>query len=219
MGRQGFRDRVEAGRTLAGRLGHLRGLDALVLGLPRGGVPVAAEVAAALGAELDVLVVRKLGVPGHEELALGAVARGGFRALNDDVVERLDLSPEVVDVVTRRAELVVAERERAYRGTRPAPPLAGRAVVVVDDGLATGATMRVAVDAVRRAGPAQVVVAVPVGPRATCRSLAHLADEVVCALTPERFNAVGTWYEDFSETTDDEVRALLAATHRTGGEA
>ena len=204
-----FRDRVDAGRQLAQSLLHHRGTGALVLGLPRGGVPVAAEVAAALDAELDVLVVRKLGVPGHEELAMGAVAGGGLRVLNDDVLSRLGLPRAVVDEATARAARVVAERERDYRGDRPPPVLRGRRVVLVDDGLATGATMRVAVRAVAGAGASPVAVAVPVAPPPACEALRSLADEVVCLRTPSSFFAVGAWYDDFSETSDDEVRAAL----------
>jgi putative phosphoribosyl transferase len=209
VARSRFRDRVDAGRQLAQALLHHRGTGALVLGLPRGGVPVAAEVAAALDAELDVLVVRKLGVPGHEELAMGAVAGGGLRVLNRDVLARLDLPPQAVEAATARAAEVVAERERAYRGDRPPLVLRNRRVLVVDDGLATGATMRVAVRATTAAGAASVVAAVPVAPPPACRDLRALADEVVCLQTPPSFIAVGAWYEDFSETTDDEVRSLL----------
>jgi predicted phosphoribosyltransferase len=204
-----FLDRVDAGRRLARALLHHRGTGALVLGLPRGGVPVAAEVATAIDAELDVLVVRKLGVPGHEELAMGAVAGGGLRVLNRDVLVRLDVPSSVVEAVTTRAAEVVAERERTYRGARPPLVLRGRRVVLVDDGLATGATMRVAVRAVTGAGASPVVVAVPVAPPSACEVLRSLADEVVCLHTPSSFLAVGTWYEDFSETSDDEVRDLL----------
>jgi putative phosphoribosyl transferase len=201
-----FRDRVDAGRQLAAALLHHRGTGALVLGLPRGGVPVAAEVAAALDAELDVLVVRKLGVPGHEELAMGAVAGGGLRVLNDDVLSRLGLRQAVVDEVTARAAEVVAEREGAYRGDRPPLALRDRRVVLVDDGLATG---RVAVRAVTGAGASPVAVAVPVAPAPACEALRSLADEVLCLRTPSSFLAVGAWYDDFSETSDDEVRAAL----------
>jgi putative phosphoribosyl transferase len=204
-----FVDRVDAGRQLARALLHHRGTGALVLGLPRGGVPVAAEVAAALDAELDVLVVRKLGVPGHEELAMGAVAGGGLRVMNEDVLSRLGLADDVVRRVTAAAVEVVAERERSYRGDRPPPRLRGRRVLVVDDGLATGATMRVAVRAVAAAGASPVVVAVPVAPPPACEALRALADEVVCLRTPSSFVAVGAWYDDFSETSDDEVRRAL----------
>jgi putative phosphoribosyl transferase len=204
-----FLDRVDAGRQLAGALAHHRGTGALVLGLPRGGVPVAAEVAAALDADLDVLVVRKLGVPGHEELAMGAVAGGGLRVLNPDVLSRLDLPAAVVDGATARAARVVADRERAYRGDLPPLEVWGRRVLLVDDGLATGATMRVAVQAVTAGGASPVVVAVPVAPPSACREMRLVADEVVCLHTPASFLAVGAWYDDFSETSDDEVRAAL----------
>jgi len=204
-----FRDRVDAGRQLAGALLHHRGTGALVLGLPRGGVPVAAEVATALDAELDVLVVRKLGVPGHEELAMGAVAGGGLRVLNTDVLGRLGLADGVLEAATERAAAAVADRERAYRGDRPPLFLQGRRVLLVDDGLATGATMRVAVRAVTGGGASPVVVAVPVAPSSACEALRALADEVVCLHTPSAFLAVGAWYDDFSETSDDEVRSLL----------
>jgi len=204
-----FVDRADAGRQLARQLEHHRGTGALVLGLPRGGVPVASEVASALDAELDVLVVRKLGVPGHEELAMGAIASGGLRVLNEDVLARLDLPREVVDAATAAAAEVVAERDRSYRGDRPPPRLTGRTTLLVDDGVATGATMRVAVEAVRGGGAAPVVVAVPVAPPSTCQALRAVADDVVCLRTPASFMAVGAWYDDFSETSDDEVRAAL----------
>lgn len=181
----------------------------LVLGLPRGGVPVAREVADALGAPLDVLVVRKLGVPGHEELAMGAIAEGGVRVLNEDVIRALEIgADELEQAVAAQAE-EVARRARRYRDGRPAPQVAGRVVILVDDGLATGATMHAAVLAVRAQGPARVVVAVPVGAHDTCARLLEVADEVVCARVPEPFYAVGLWYQDFAQTTDEEVRALL----------
>jgi len=179
-----------------------------VLGLPRGGVPVAHEVARALGAPLDVLVVRKLGVPGQEELAFGAVASGGLQVLNPDVARGVD--PSAIAEVTARAWRDLASREAAYRGGRAPLDLAGHTVVVVDDGLATGASMRAAVAAVRRQDPAAIVVAVPVGAASTCVLLRSEADEVVCVASPHPFLAVGTWYEDFSPTSDDEVRRLLA---------
>ena len=169
---------------------------------------MAFEVARVLGAPLDVLVVRKLGVPGHEELAFGAVASGGLRVLNPEVAD--SLPPEVVDAVTARQQQEVIAREAMYRGDSPPLDLAGRTVVVVDDGLATGASMRAAVAAVRQRGPATIVVAVPVGAAQTCERLRSEADDVMCALTPAPFRAVGAWYEDFSPTTDDEVRRLLA---------
>jgi putative phosphoribosyl transferase len=206
-----YRDRADAGRVLAGALGHLAGRDdVVVLALPRGGVPVAWEVARQLGAPLDVLLVRKLGVPGHAELAMGAIAAGGVRVLNPSVVEPLHIPPDDVERVAAREGVELARREQAYRPGRPPLDVAGRVVVVVDDGLATGSTMRAAVAAVRAMAPARVVVAVPVGSRETCRDLAAEADEVVCVRIPAGFRAVGEWYEDFSETTDDDIRALLA---------
>jgi predicted phosphoribosyltransferase len=183
--------------------------DVVVLGLPRGGVPVAAAVAAALEAPLDIFVVRKLGVPGHSELAMGAIAAGGVRVLNPSVVESLHISGEVVDQVAAREEIELNRRMQAYRGDRPAPGLTGRTVIVVDDGLATGATMRAAVAAIRAYGPRRIVVGVPVGARQTCDELLDQADEVLCARVPLFFQAVGQWYQDFSPTTDDEIRRLL----------
>lgn len=207
---QRFRDRREAGRVLADQLRHLKGEPGLlVLALPRGGVPVASEVAAALDAPMDVFLVRKLGVPGHPELAMGAIGSGGVRVLNEDVLAMLRVAPEVIDDVARREEMELERREREYRGTRPEPEIRGRTVVLVDDGLATGSTMRAAVEAIRGAAPARLVVAVPVGARETCEELRREADEVVCARTPEPFQAVGLWYRDFDQTTDAEVRALL----------
>lgn len=207
-----FADRRQAGAILAEALAHLADRDDLVvLGLPRGGVPVAYEVARSLRAPLDVFVVRKLGMPGHEEYALGAIASGGVRVMNDDAVAWFGASPATIEAVARAEHLELDRRERAYRDGRPPVPLRGRVVVLVDDGLATGSTMRAAVMAVRRLGPARIVVAVPVGAVETCRSLRETADEVVCPWTPEPFSAVGLWYDDFSQTTDDEVRRLLAA--------
>jgi len=205
-----FRDRAEAGRFLGERLARdLRGEALVVLGLPRGGVPVARQVARALGAPLDVFLVRKLGHPGQPELAMGAIASGGTRVLNDDLVRELRLGDDVIDSVTERELAELERRERAYRGDRPPPDLAGRTVVLVDDGLATGATMRAAVAAVRRQGPKQVVVAVPTAPSHSLAELAGEADEVVAVIVPEPFHAVGLWYEDFREVPDDEVRRLL----------
>jgi predicted phosphoribosyltransferase len=206
-----FRDRLHAGEVLAQKVRHLAREDVVVLGLPRGGVPVAAVVAEALNAPLDVFVVRKLGLPGHEELAMGAVARGGIRILNVPVVRELDIPGHVIDAVAAREMKELERREKAYRGTRPYPDLEGRTVVLVDDGLATGSTMRAAVQALRADHPARLVVAVPVSAADTCRELERDADEVVCAVTPDFFNAVGEWYRDFSQTTDDEVRHHLAA--------
>ena len=205
-----FRNRDDAGRQLATALEQYTGRpDVIVLALPRGGVPVAFEVARALQAPLDIFVVRKLGVPGHEELAMGAIASGGARVLNEEVVGRLGISDEAIDRVAAAQAEEVVRREKAYRGDRPQPQLAGRVVFLVDDGLATGATMRAAVEAVRQHDPARVVVAVPTAAAETCDALRPLVDEVVCLVTPEPFLAVGFWYDDFSQTTDDEVRALL----------
>ena len=210
-----FHDRADAGRAVAADLAEYAGRDdVLVLGLPRGGVPVAYEVARALGAPLDVFIVRKLGVPGHEELAMGAIASGGVRVLNDTVVRQLQIPGAVVDAVAAREQEELERRERAYRGGRPAPDLRGRTVIVVDDGLATGATMRAAAQALRRMGPARVVVAVPVAAEQTCDEFRDEVDDVVCTVTPEPFFGVGMWYEDFAQTSDDEVHDLLArATH------
>jgi putative phosphoribosyl transferase len=206
-----FVDRAEAGRILAADLGHLAGrTDVVVLGLPRGGVPVAHEVARALGAPLDVLLARKLGVPQQPELAMGAVGSGGVRVLNQAVVDALAISPQAIDEVAARESAELARREQSYRAGRPPLDVAGRVAVVVDDGLATGATMRAAVTALRALGPRRIVVAVPVGARETLSELAGEADEVVCARMPRSFHAVGQWYDDFSQTTDDEIRALLA---------
>jgi predicted phosphoribosyltransferase len=205
-----FHDRREAGRVLARALAHYADRrDVVVLALPRGGVPVAFEVARALGAPLDVFTVRKLGVPGQEELAMGAVASGGVRILNESVVRTLRLEPELIDRVARVELQELARQEHAYRLDRPPLDVRGRVVILVDDGLATGASMRVAVAALRRRGPARLVVAVPTAPTETCRELEEEVDEVVCAVTPEPFMAVGLWYEDFSQTTDEEVEELL----------
>lgn len=211
-----FADRRAAGRALAERLQRFsRRNDVVVLGLPRGGLPVADEVAKALGAPLDVFVVRKLGLPGHEELAMGAIASGGVRVLNDDVVAWSQPPVEALEAVTRSERAELERRELAYRGGRSIAPVAGRVVILVDDGLATGSTMRAAVLAVRKLEPARVIVAAPVGARETCETLGRIADEVVCARTPEPFQAVGLWYRDFSQTTDEEVRQILAAYHTT----
>ncbi len=214
---RGYRDRADAGRILAG---HVRAAlpehvdKPLVLGLPRGGVPVAAPVAGGLGGELDVLTVRKIGAPGHEELAIGAVATGGRRVLNHDIVSHLRLGARTVEQRTAVALAELAARDAVVRGDRPSPTLAGRTVVLVDDGLATGATMHAAVAAVRTAGPGAVVVAAPVGAPEACTRLAEAADLVVCPLQPVAFRAVGEWYEDFTPTTDDDVVRLLAAAPR-----
>jgi predicted phosphoribosyltransferase len=212
---RGYRDRRDAGRVLAKavtrRLGRQPGPDPLVLGLPRGGVPVAAEVATAIGGELDVLVVRKLGAPGRPELAVGAIDGEGGRVLNPLVIAHLGLATDDIERIAAVEQVELARRVADYRGGRPAPRFAGRLVVVVDDGLATGATMRAAVAALRRHAPQQVVAAAPVGAPDTVALLAELADEVVVPLTPSDLRAVGAWYADFTATTDDEVRAVLAA--------
>jgi putative phosphoribosyl transferase len=220
MTRTVFSDRAEAGDVLAARLGHLAGRpDLLVLALPRGGVPVGARVARALRAPLDVFVVRKLGVPGHEELAMGAIAGGGVRVRNQEVTSRLGLDDAVIDRVAEAEELELARRERSYRADRPAPDLAGKVVVLVDDGLATGSTMRAALAAARAAGPARIVVAVPTAPASTCERLRREADEVVCASTPRPFRAVGYSYRSFPQTSDEEVRELLRAAWTAAGSA
>ena len=208
---QTFRDRVEAGALLAEHLSGYRDRnDVVVLALPRGGVPVACEVARALGVPFDVFVVRKLGVPGHEELAMGAIATGGVRLVNHDVVDALGIPQTVIDAVAQRELIELDRRERLYRGTRSPVNLVNRTVILVDDGLATGSTMRAAVAAARQQQPARVVVAVPVGAPSTCSDLGREADLVVCVRTPEPFVAVGLWYRDFTPTSDEEVRALLA---------
>lgn len=205
-----YRDRREAGRFLARLLTEYAGRpDVVVLALPRGGVPVAYEVARALGAPLDLFLVRKLGLPGHEELAMGAIASGGVRVLNEDVVRALGISEDVVATVVAEELQELKRRERAYRGNRPAPDVRGKTVILIDDGLATGSTMRAAVAALRQQGPARIVVAVPVGAPETCAELQEEADEAICAQTPDPFYAVGLWYRDFSQTTDEEVRELL----------
>lgn len=212
-----FRDRSEAGRLLAEKLAQYAVLqDVLVLALPRGGVPVGYEVARALGAPLDVFLVRKLGVPGQEELAMGAVATGDVRVLNEQVIRALQIPDYVIGAVAKWELQELARRERVYRGKRPPPDVHRRKVILVDDGLATGATMHAAVEALRQQQPARIVVAVPTASPETCEELRAEVDEVVCAITPEPFYAVGLWYEDFSQTTDEEVRELLARTETLG---
>lgn len=207
---QPYKDRRSAGVELASRLGGLKGRrDVVVLALPRGGVPVAYEVARALEAPLDIFLVRKLGLPGHRELAMGAIASGGVRVLNTDVLSWYKVPEAAIEAVAREEQGELERREREYRVGHPAAELAGRVVVLVDDGLATGSTMKAAVEAVRAHAPARIVVAVPVGSPETCREFAEVADEIVCARAPEHFSAVGEWYRDFSQTTDGEVRELL----------
>ena len=206
-----FRDRRHAGRVLASRLtrryGGRRGV--VVLALPRGGAPVGYEVARALHAPLDVFIARKLGVPGHEELAMGALASGGARVINEEIVRALDIPPGLVEEVAAREQREIERREREYRGGYAPLDVAGSDVLLVDDGLATGATMRAAVQALRRKQPARLVVAVPIAAPQTCDEFRREVDEIVCALTPEPFYGVGLWYEDFSQTSDEEVRELL----------
>ncbi len=205
-----FRDRTDAGQALAEKLKQYADRpDVLVLALPRGGVPVGYEIARALHAPLDVFLVRKPGLPGHEELAMGAIATGGVRVLNQDVVRPLQIPDEIIDMVASQELHELERRERVYRGDRPPPAVRGRTVILVDDGLATGSSMRAAVAALRQQGPARIVVAVPVGAAETCAEIRAQADDVICACTPDPFYAVGLWYRDFSQTTDDEVRELL----------
>lgn len=205
-----FRDRRDAGRILAAALGSYAGQVAVVvLGLPRGGVPVAYEVARALGAPLDVFLVRKLGVPGHEELAMGAIASGEIMVLNDDVVTTTGVQPGEIESVVARELETLRRREAGYRGDRAPLDVRGRVTIVVDDGLATGATMRAAVRALRERGADSIVVAVPTAPRETCDALAREVEDVICVITPDPFMAVGLWYSDFTPVGDDEVRALL----------
>ncbi len=208
--RQPFLNRRDAGRTLATYLSkHAGRNDVIVLALPRGGVPVAYEVAQALGAPMDLFLVRKLGTPGHRELAMGAIASGGIRVLNEDVVRWYSIRESVIEHVVREEQAELERRERVYRENRPVPDLQGRIVILIDDGLATGSTMRAAAQAVRERQPSSVVVAVPVGARGTCAELAAYADDVICARMPEPFSAVGQWYLDFAQTEDEEVRDLL----------
>jgi len=215
-----FRDRIEAGqllgREIAARLGVIDGAidDAIVLALPRGGVPVGAEVAKTLGVPLDAFIVRKLGVPGHEELAMGAIASGGVRVLNRDVLDYARVTQQQLDAVAAREERELARREAEYRGNRAPLDVRGRTVIIVDDGLATGSTMRAAVQALRAMEPKRIIVAVPVGASQTCEDLREIADEIVCLRTPEPFEAVGLWYDDFTQTTDAEVHALLSKNPR-----
>ena len=212
---RGFEDRRDAGRRLAAKLVKYAGEpDLLVLALPRGGVPVAYEVAELLGAPLDVFLVRKLGVPGHDELAMGAIASGGIRVLNDDVIRALRVDEDTIGAVVAREWRTLRECELNYRGERSRPRVRGRTVILVDDGPANGASMRAAVQALNEEHPKRLVVAVPVAPPETCEAIRAEADEIVCALTPPMFYGVGRWYEDFMQTTDDEVRELLRRTNR-----
>lgn len=206
-----FRDRSDAGQRLAPALARYAGRsDVVVLALPRGGVPVGYEVAHALRVPLDVFIVRKLGVPWHEELAMGAIATGGVRLINQTVVDALGVTDDDIARVAAQEQVELERRERQYRGDRQVPDITGRTVLLVDDGLATGSTMRAAVEALRAESPAEIVVAVPVSAPETCDALREVADDVVCAITPEPFHFVGLWYEDFTQTTDEEVHELLA---------
>ena len=213
-----FLDRIAAGRELALALGqYLDQPDLLVLGLPRGGVPVAAEIARALGAPLDVMLVRKLGFPGHEELALGAIASGGVRVLNEELVSMLNSGKRIVDTLADRERVELERRERRYRGDRPPLDASGRTLILVDDGLATGATMRAAVEAARQLDPAKIIVAVPLAPAETCDRLEQVADEVICLEHPEPFLAIGAHYERFAQIEDEQVRDLLDQADRWTG--
>ncbi len=205
-----YQDRREAGKLLARSLERFAGrADIVVLALPRGGVPVGLEVAEALGAPLDVFIVRKLGVPGHEEYAMGAVASGGVIVLNEEATRSLGIPASMIEAVAAREQREIARRDRLYRGTRPPLDVRDKTIIIVDDGLATGSTMRAAVEALRNRSPKRIVVAVPVGAASTCRQLREIADEVICPSTPEPFDAVGLWYANFEQTSDAEVRDLL----------
>jgi putative phosphoribosyl transferase len=213
-----YEDREDAGRRLAERLARYAGEpDLLVLALPRGGVVVGAEVARRLAAPLDVVLVRKLGVPGHEELAMGAIASGGIRILSEDVIDALGLSERDVAAVAAAEEDELDRREQAYRGARTPADVEGKTVILVDDGLATGSTMRAAAAALMAQRPRRLIVAVPVAPASTCETLRAEVEEVVCLVTPEEFRSVGEWYRDFGQTSDDEVRRLLGAAGAAAG--
>jgi predicted phosphoribosyltransferase len=206
-----FKDRHDAGRQLAEELTNYQNReDVILLALPRGGVPVGYEIARELGIRLDVYLVRKLGVPGHEELAFGAISTGGVKTFNEDVVRSVGLTDREIDPVVEREEAELRRREEAYRGDAPAPEIEDQVAILVDDGLATGASMRAAVESVRQQGPKETVVAVPTAPPDTCQKLSRTADAVYCLMTPEPFGGVGAWYEDFAQTSDEEVRELMA---------
>jgi len=206
-----FRDRTEAGQVLASKLTkYLNQVNTVILALPRGGVPVAYEIGKELGLPVDIFVVRKLGVPGHEELAMGAIASGGVRHINRDVVDQLRIDSETIDVASRREQKEIERREQLYRGQRLPVDVRNKTVILVDDGLATGSTMRAAIAALRQHRPARIVVAVPAAAPQTRSEIADEVDEIICAATPEPFYAVGQWYQEFSQTTDEEVRDLLA---------
>jgi len=210
-----FKDRRDAGKKLAQKLtAYVRQPNLLILALPRGGVPVAYEVALALNAPLDIFIVRKLGLPGREELAIGAIATGGVRVLNRDIIRTLSIPEEVINFVAKRELREVQRREQLYRGDRPLPDVRDRTIILIDDGLATGASMRAAVSGLRAQGSAQIVVAVPAAAEDVCEAFRAEVDDVVCAITPNPFYGVGRWYDDFSQTTDEEVRMLLEKANR-----
>jgi putative phosphoribosyl transferase len=210
-----LRNRTEAGQLLAKKLtAYANRSDVLVLGLPRGGVPVAFEIATAINAPLDICIVRKLGVPGHEELAMGAIAMGGVMVLNEEVVRGAKIAQPIIERVAAREKRELARRDRLYRGDRPFPELHGRTVILVDDGIATGSTLQAAIAIVERQQPKSIVVAVPVAPQSTCDELKGQVDEVVCLMMPEPLRAIGLWYDDFLPTTDAEVQDLLARAER-----
>ena len=205
-----YTDRIHAGMVLAKHLSdYAHRTDAIVLALPRGGVPVAYEIAVALSLDLDVFIVRKLGVPGHEELAMGAIASGGISVLNEEIVRALRINPSSIDAVKQSEEIELARRELLYRGNRPFPQLLGKTIILVDDGIATGSTMKAAIQALKQQKPKKMIVAVPVAAQSTVDDIAHLVDVIVCPLHPIDFHAVGLWYDDFSQTTDEEVIQLL----------
>jgi putative phosphoribosyl transferase len=210
-----FRNRRDAGRVLAQELLHYADhSDVIVLALPRGGVPVAYEVALTLNVPLDIFIVRKLGLPGQEELAIGAIASGGIRVLNEDIIRMLHIPEEVIDRVAQRELKELQRREQRYRGDNPPPEVRGKTVILIDDGLATGASMRAAIAGLRAQHPARIVVAVPTAAPETCEAFKAEVDEVICAITPEPFLGVGRWYEDFSQTTDEGVRLFLEDVRR-----
>jgi putative phosphoribosyl transferase len=205
-----FKNRREAGKLLAEKLIHYKNKsDILVLALPRGGVPVAFEVAKSLNAEMDIFIVRKLGIPGHEELAMGAIATGGIRILNEDVVRVINIPLSAIELVTHQELLEIKRREEQYRGNTPEPMVSAKTVIIIDDGLATGSSMKAAISALKRQGPASITVAVPVAEAGVCNNFRQIADDVICVKTPVNFRAVGMWYEDFTQTSDQEVIDLL----------
>jgi putative phosphoribosyl transferase len=205
-----FKNRREAGKLLAEKLIHYKNKsDILVLALPRGGVPVAFEVAKSLNAEMDIFIVRKLGIPGHEELAMGAIATGGIRILNEDVVRVINIPLSAIELVTHQELLEIKRREEQYRGNTPEPMVSAKTVIIIDDGLATGSSMKAAISALKRQGPASITVAVPVAEAGVCNNFKQIVDDVICVKTPVNFRAVGMWYEDFTQTSDQEVIDLL----------